>query len=269
MSLTGPLTGKVALVTGASAGIGLAVTERLIAEGATVIMVARTEATLNAEAARLGSRAVPWPLDIGYLEFVQSLPAAVIARFGRLDIVINNAGLHHRGPAMKHAPERHAAMVNVNLSAPIMLSLAALPHLPDGGAIVQVSSVSGYVPVPGMATYGATKAGLRFFTRSLAQEHPRLHISTVSPGPVDTGFFGDARDVEPVVFSQPMCTADEVAAEVMACVRGPSQELALPRSSGRLATVAYLWPALATWLRPRLTARGERNKAAYIKRKGL
>lgn len=263
------LTGKVALVTGASAGIGLAVTERLINEGATVVMVARTEATLNTEANRLGPRAIPWPLDIGHLELVQSLPAAVVQRLGRLDIVINNAGLHHRGPALNHAPPKHAAMVNVNLSAPIVLTLAALPLLPDGGAVVQVSSVSGYVPVPGMATYGATKAGLRFFTRSLAEEHPRLRISTVSPGPVDTAFFGDARDVEPVAFSQPMSTADQVAAEVLACVHGPSQELALPRSSGRLATVAYLWPALARWLRPRLTARGEKNKAAYIQRKGL
>ena len=262
-------SGKVALVTGASAGIGLAITEALLARGATVIMVARTAATLRAEAARLGDRAVPWPLDVGDLARVQALPAEIVARFGRLDIVVNNAGLHHRGPAMRHAPERHADMVQVNLSAPIVLTLAALPHLPDGGAVLQVSSVSGYVPVPGMATYGATKAALRFFTRSLAEEHPRLRLSTVSPGPVDTAFFGDARDVEPVAFSQPMSTAAEVAEQVIACLDGPSRELAVPASSGRLATVAYLWPALARWLRPRLTARGERNKAAYIARKGL
>lgn len=252
----------VAIVTGGSAGIGLAVCRKLRERGWVVVMVARTRAVVERESAAIG--AVPWVADVGDPATAAGLCDAVVAAHGRLDLLVNNAGLHHRGGVAERTPAELAAMVTVNLAAPIVLSRAALPHLPAGGAIVQVASLAGRVPLPGAATYSGTKAGLRFFTRALALEHPGLRISTVSPGPVDTGFFGDELDkVADITFSQPMSTADAVADAVLSCLDRPSTEISLPAASGALTTLGYVAPWLQAALRPSLTRRGARNKAAY------
>jgi short-subunit dehydrogenase len=161
-------------------------------------------------------------------------------------------------------------MVEVNLAAPIVLARAALPHLGAGGAIVNVASLAGFVPLPDAATYSATKAGLRFFGRALAAELRArgITVATVSPGPVDTDFFLAELDrVTPVTFSQPMSSADAVAEAVMRALRSGRAEIALPAMSGRLATLGYLWPGLFRWLRPRMERIGARRKAAYAARK--
>lgn len=256
-------TSPVAIVTGASAGIGLAVTERLVAAGYRVVMIARTEGPLQREAARLGERATPWRLDIGDLAAVEALPAEVVQRLGRLDVVVNNAALHHRGPMMDYTPAQLAEMVQVNLASPMVLTRAAAPLLPDGGAIINVASLAGMVPLPTAATYSATKAGMRFFARAVAVELPRLRISTVSPGPVDTGFLADVENVADISLSQPMSTAGQIADSVMACLSAPSREIAQPWFSGLLATVGYLSPTLHRWLLPVMQRRGARNKVAY------
>ena len=265
---------RVALVTGASSGIGLAVCRQLVAAGARVAMVARTRATLEAAAAGLGApaRAAAFPLDVADLAALEALPAQVVARFGRLDFVVNNAGLHHRGPVESRTPADLAAMVTVNLVAPIVLTRAALPLLPRGGAVVDVASLAGFVPLDGAATYSATKAGLRFFGRALAEElrGREVRVHTVSPGPVDTDFFLAELDrVAPVTFSQPMSTPDAVAAAVLHCLRGGPQEIAIPAASGKLATLGYLSPAVYRVLRPLLTRLGARKKAAYAARRGV
>jgi short-subunit dehydrogenase len=252
---------RVAIVTGGSAGIGLSVCRKLAERGAKVVMVARTAAVVEREAAAIG--AVPWPMDVGDLGALAALPDRVVERLGRLDLVVNNAGVHHRGPVAGRTPEQLAQMVHVNLAAPIVLSRAALPHLPDGGAIVQVASLAGRVPLQDAATYSATKAGLRFFARGLAAEHPRLVVSTVSPGPVDTGFFGeDLAEVSDLVFSQPMSTADEVADVVLAVI-DRSREVSMPPASGWLTTLGYLAPWLQQALRPSMIRRGAVKKKAY------
>jgi short-subunit dehydrogenase len=254
---------RVALVTGASAGIGLAVVEAFIARGMRVAMVARTAATLEREAARLGPLATPWPLDVGDLGALARLPGEVKGRHGRLDVVVNNAGTHHRGPVLQQTAEHLAEMVNVNFASPIVLCRAAAPELPEGGAIINVASLAGMVPLPGLATYSATKAGLRFFTRALSAELPHLRISTVSPGLVPTGFLSDIDNVSVMVFSQPMSTVEEVAAVVVRCLELPSTEIAIPWASGKLATFGYLFPFLYTALRPALERKGARAKAKY------
>lgn len=263
---------RVALVTGASAGIGLAVCRQLVARGARVAMVARTEATLAAAAAELGGgeHAVPFPLDVGDLAALEALPARVAARCGRLDFVVNNAGMHLRGPVARRSAGDLAAMVSVNLTAPIVLTRAALPLLPRGGAVVNVASLAGFLPVPDAATYSATKFGLRAFGRALDHElrSQGIAVRTVSPGPVDTDFFlAELDEVTELTFSQPMSSPDQVATAVLDCLRGGRQEVALPWLSGKLATLGYLSPGFLSVLRPVMEKVGRRKKAAYIARR--
>jgi short-subunit dehydrogenase len=262
------LAGKVALVTGASSGIGLAVTEKLVGAGARVAMVSRRKATLDEHVARLGSdRAAAFAVDVTDLEALIALPDRVVAQFGRLDILVNNAGVNHRGPIMRFSSRALGDIVTTNLTAPIVLTRAAVEKLQAGGAIVNVASLAGMIPVPHEAAYSASKAGLRAFTRSMREEFPELHVSTVSPGPVDTGFFGEISDVPNLVFSQPMSSADDVADAVMRCIAGDKAEIALPSLSGALATVGYVFPSLAAMLRPLLERRGAAAKASYVERK--
>lgn len=268
--MTNHLSGKVAIVTGASSGIGLSVAQKLCAEGARVALVARTKSKLEEIVQQLGAeRALACPLDVADFAALKALPKAVIERFGGLDILVNNAGLNHRGPLLKLTPEQAVEVITVNLSAPIYLTRACAEHLRPGGAIVNVASLAGMVPVHHESAYSASKAGLRAFTRVVEEELAErgITVSTVCPGPVDTPFFGDIEAVPDLVFSQPMSTADEVADAVIACIARGTAEIAMPALSGKLATLGYLFPPLAKRLRPLLEKRGAEAKRRYIEKK--
>lgn len=263
------MQGKVAIVTGASSGIGLSIARMFIERGGRVALVARTAATLEREARNLGDGAVPFPIDVQDLAALEGLPGRVVERFGRLDVVVNNAGLNHRGHIDTLTAKQLADIILTNLTAPIVLTRAAVPYLGRGGAIVQVASIAGMVPVPGEAAYSASKAGLRAFSRAVGSDLQSrdIHVGCVCPGPVDTGFLGDLSSVPDLVLSQPMVTADEVAEEVLRCIAERIEEIAVPRSSGRLATLAYLMPDFAKRIRPALEKRGAKNRQALLARR--
>ncbi len=208
--------------------------------------------------------------DVGDLAALDGLVKGVLARFGGLDILVNNAGLNHRGPIARHSARALADVITVNLTAPIYLTRLCADHLRSGGAVVNVASLAGMIPVHHEAAYSASKAGLRAFTRSVAEELAErgVHVGSVCPGPVDTNFFGDIDSVPDLVFSQPMHTSEEVAAAVIECITDKVAEIALPAASGKLATLGYLFPALEHILRPMLLKRGAKNKARYKAQKG-
>jgi short-subunit dehydrogenase len=261
---------KVALVTGASSGIGLAVARKIIARGGRVALVARTEATLATIAKELGEdRATIFPLDVTDNVALAALPKRVVARFGRLDVVVNNAGVNHRGELLERTADELEQIIHTNLVAPIRLTRAALPHLGAGSFVVNVASLAGKVPVPHEATYSASKAGLRAFSRALDVELAGVgvRVSTVNPGPVDTGFFDDITTVPDLVFSQPMSSAEQVADAVMQAIETGALEVDVPMVSGKLATLGYLSPRLFAALRPIFAKRGAKMKAAYIARR--
>jgi short-subunit dehydrogenase len=180
--------------------------------------------------------------------------------------VVNNAGTNNRGAVEERSAAELVEIIETNLIAPILLTRAALTHLPRGGAIVNVASLAGKVPVPHEATYSASKAGLRAFSRALDAELSErgVHSHVVNPGPVDTGFFGDVSRVPNLVFSQPMSTADQVADAVLEAIQGDALEVDVPVLSGRLATLGYLSPKLFTALRPVFEKRGAAAKAKFI-----
>lgn len=266
------LKDKAALVTGGSAGIGLAVARALVAGGCRVALVARTRQNLERAVAELGSqRAVAFAIDVTDRAAVAALPAQVAQQLGGLDILINNAGYNCRGAVQDRKAEELVQILETNLTAPVYLTRLALDQLRPGGVIVNVASIAGKIPVPHEAAYSASKFGLRAFSRALAEDlRPRgIRVSCVCPGPVDTEFFGDLSSVPDLVFSQPMSSAEQVAAVIMRCVHADPAplELDIPAVSGALAQAGYLFPALSALLRPSLEKKGALAKAEYIRRK--
>ena len=261
---------KVALVTGASSGIGLSVARKWVAQGGRVALVARTRSKLEAIAKELGEEhAAAFPLDVTDLDALAALPEKVKNHFGSVDVLVNNAGLNHRGSIAKYAPRDLADIILTNLTAPIVLTRAVMQQISRGGSIIQLASIAGMVPVPGEATYSGSKAGLRAFSRAVAEDfkHLDVHVGCVCPGPVDTGFLGDLREVPDLVLSQPMSSADDVADAVLECIEKRSDEIAIPSASGRLATVGYLFPGIASRIRPALEKRGAAQRKDILSRR--
>jgi short-subunit dehydrogenase len=194
----------------------------------------------------------------------------VVARFGHLDILVNNAGANHRGALAEVSPDELAQILETNLLAPILLTRAALPHLKSGSVVINVASLAGKVPLPHEATYSASKAGLRAFSRAVDTEltEDGIRVCTVCPGPVDTGFLGDLTTVPDIVFSQPMSSADEVAAAVVHAAESTAREVDVPMISGKLATLGYLSPRLMATLRPLFEKQGARKKRSLIADRG-
>jgi NADP-dependent 3-hydroxy acid dehydrogenase YdfG len=197
--VTTPLEGTVALVTGASSGIGEATAEILAQHGAAVALVARRIDRLDDLAAKLksdGASVLPIQADVANRNEAYEAVDRVAAEFGRLDTVINNAGVMLLGPIENAPVEEWERMVNVNLLGLLYCSKAALPHLlkaadgePRGVAdLVNVSSVAGRVPRLGSGVYNATKHAVGAFSESLRQEVTGRHVrvSLVEPGAVTT-----------------------------------------------------------------------------------
>ena len=266
-----PLKDKNVLITGASAGIGFACASAFAQAGARVILVARGEERLNGAVERIranGGRANGIIADVGTDTGCDHLLATYRADHKTLDILVNNAGLHHRGPFTTVAADDLADIIRVNLQSPIRLTRKALDLLIDSeGAIINVASLAGCIPVPYSATYSASKFGLRAFSLALRVEllDHNVNVSCVSPGPVDTGFIMDNLDeVTHITLSQPMVTAAAVADAVLACARDGRAERKLPTSSGWLATIGYLFPWLRVFLQPLLEKKGARAKAKLM-----
>jgi NADP-dependent 3-hydroxy acid dehydrogenase YdfG len=194
--MTQRLNGTTALVTGASSGIGAATALALAGEGASVALVARRGDRLSALAERIGEAALVLEADLTEEPAAAQVVAATVARFGRLDILVNNAGVMLLGPIADADVEEWRRMVDLNLSALLRCTHAALPHLlraaEDGprrvADLVNVSSVAGRVARSGTGVYNATKWGVNAFSESLRQEVTRRHVrvSLIEPGLVGT-----------------------------------------------------------------------------------
>ncbi len=265
--------GKTVVITGASAGVGAACARAFAAQRARLVLIARGEAALDAIAKQLRAETEVLAISMDVADTGSCLRMLERAQevFGAIHCLINNAGTHLRGDVETRSPEDLAAMVDVNLRAPLVLSSAVLPYLrrAGGGSIVMVGSLAGCAPLQGAATYAATKAGLRAFTYALADElrGSGVRVGVVSPGPIDTGFIMDDLDqVEDIVFSQPMSSADQVAEAILELARGKRVEIAMPWSSGKLLNLFYLSPWLRRRLRPLFYEKGRRNKEKYRNR---
>ena len=213
------LEGSVALVTGASGGIGAAVSRRLQEAGAAVGLVSRRGDDLGLE------RALGLACDVRDRAALAAAADAVVERFGRLDIVVANAGVGAYGPFLELDPEQLEAMIDVNLKGTLYTAAATLPHLLASGSgdFVSLASVAGLRAFPGEAVYNASKFGQVGFTRALDHElrERGVRASCICPGGVNTDFaIGTGREEgDPEL--EGMLTADEVAEVVLFTVTRP------------------------------------------------
>ncbi len=229
MALSLDLQGLVALVTGGTRGVGLGITEAFLAAGATVFTCSRSEV-----ADPPGAR--HFVCDVRSAESVSEMVASVVADHGRLDVLVNNAGGAPYALAAEASPRYHAKITELNLLAPLLLSQAAnhvMQGQPQGGVIVNVSSVSALRPSPGTAAYGAAKAGLDSLTRTLAVEWaPKVRVVGMDVGLVLTEqsdlHYGGEQGVAAVASTVPL------------------GRLATPRDVGNVA--AFLASPLASYV---------------------
>jgi short-subunit dehydrogenase len=264
---------KTVIITGASAGVGAACAHLFASHKAKLVLVARGEAALNTIAEELRSQCevLTVVMNVANNDDCLALLEKAEAAFGAVHVIINNAGMHARGDLKSVSPADVATMVDINMRAPLLLSCAAIPYLQRAGegAIVNVGSLAGRAPLQGAATYSATKAGLRAFSYALADElrDSGISVGSVSPGPIDTGFIMDEIDaVEDIVFSQPMSSAEQVAAGILTVASGEEVEVVLPAASAKLTHISYLFPNLRRRLRPKLYEQGRKNKEKYRNR---
>jgi short-subunit dehydrogenase len=258
---------KTVIITGGSEGVGAAAARLFAEAGANLMLVARNRKNLEAIAAELRdkSRVEIFPMDVADADSCVDLFKKTQFEFGRIDVLVNNAGFHARGDVESISAEDLGRTIDVNLRAPIMLTRLALPYIREsgGGAIINVASLAGRTPVPGSAAYSASKFGLRAFTFSLAEEIPDsgIKLAVVSPGPIATQFIlADIDTTSDLTFSQPMSTAEEVAQAILDLCGNNQREQAMPAISGLLTTVGYLVPWLGRVLRPALERKGSRVK---------
>jgi 3-oxoacyl-[acyl-carrier protein] reductase len=184
------LDGKIALVTGASSGIGVGIARALHAQGAHVVLTGRREAELAAVAAELGERASVMPADLNDPAAPAALVEGIEAAHGRLDILVNNAGFTRDMLALRMGDEDWNAVLEVDLNAPFRLARASLRGMMKrrSGRIVSIASIVGVTGNAGQVNYAAAKAGLIGMSKALAQEvAPRgVTVNIVAPGFVAT-----------------------------------------------------------------------------------
>ncbi|HHX91159.1 MAG TPA: 3-oxoacyl-[acyl-carrier-protein] reductase [Paracoccus sp.] len=218
------LSGKCALITGASGGIGAAIARALHGAGASVGLSGTREAPLRALAAELGDRAHVLPCDLADAQAVESLPKAAAAAMGAVDILVNNAGITRDNLFMRMSDEEWHSVLDINLTATMRLCRGVMRPMMKArwGRIVNISSIVGATGNPGQANYAASKAGMIGMTKSLAAELATRGITAnaVAPGFIATAMTDALTDdqkarINAQIPAARMGTPEEIAAAVL------------------------------------------------------
>jgi NAD(P)-dependent dehydrogenase (short-subunit alcohol dehydrogenase family) len=182
------LNGKVAVITGGSSGIGLATAQRFVNEGAQVFIVGRRQSELDKAKALIGDGLTTVAGDVTNSAALDRLFATVLDKEGGLDILVVNSGRVEPEELGKISEENFDRTFELNARATLFTVQKALPLIRNGGSVILVGSIAGYMGIPGYSTYSATKAALRSYTRTWTREFNDrgIRFNTLSPGPIDT-----------------------------------------------------------------------------------
>lgn len=237
------MSGKVALITGASRGIGAATARELARRGYVLALAARSAGPLMelaGELSRAGTPALPIPTDLCNPDDIRWLAKLALDQFGRVDALIHNAGIGGGGRVARMPDGMAAATIATNLTAPIELTRMLLPQMLErrSGAIVFVGSVTGRIGIPASAVYSASKFGLRGFADGLRREVAQcgVGVTLISPGFIKTAMTADKRI--------PMPGPEIVARAIAAAIERPRREVFVPRSYQLIVWAAQLLPGL-------------------------
>lgn len=190
--MSGKLTGKVAVVTGGSSGIGLGIAKRFATEGAKVAITGRNQAAINAALTEIGPNAIGIKGDVSKPEELTRVYQEVEEKLGKIDTLVANAGIYVLGPLSAFTEEQFDKVSDINFKGAFFTVQRALPVLKDGASVILVSSTVNEKGVPNHAAYAATKAAVRSLARSFSADLLGRHIrvNTLTPGPTDTPVFG-------------------------------------------------------------------------------
>jgi 3-oxoacyl-[acyl-carrier protein] reductase len=187
------LAGKVAVVTGGSRGIGAAIAKRLAADGARVAITYAKDASAASAVVkaieRAGGKAIAIQADAANVEAVTNAVEKAVSTFGRLDVLVNNAGTANPKPFEEATLEEMDRVIDINIRGVFATTQAALKHMKDGGRIIMIGSAVGErVQTPGLVPYSATKGAVKIFTQGLSREvgSRGITVNNVQPGPIDT-----------------------------------------------------------------------------------
>lgn len=241
-------TGKVAVITGASSGIGAIMAQKLSQRGAVPVLMARSTDKLEDVAASLqGPRGV-FRLDVTSTEQVMQAMEQVIEKYGRIDILINNAGYGIFERFVDAPLEQFEDMMNVNYMGTVRCTKAVLPHMlkAGGGHIVNIASMAGKIGSAKSSGYSATKHAVLGFTNCLRQElaGTGVNLSAINPGPIDTPFFDKADPTGNYVNNVRwfMLKPDKVADRVLHAIERRIPEIDMPLMAGVGVKLFQLFP---------------------------
>jgi uncharacterized protein len=263
-------SGKVVVVTGASAGLGLHLSRAFDAAGATVVMAARDQVRLQAAANSIsaaGGHAIAVPADVTSDSDVQSLIDRAITISNRLDALVNCAGISSRGRAIDTTPEEFHRLIDVNLLSVVRCTQTAIPHLlRSRGHVVNIGSLSGKTASRYLGAYPTSKFALTAYTQQLRLEMAGegVHVLLVSPGPIardDAGRRYDEQAADlPTSARRPGGGAkirgldpSRLAQSILSACERRKAELVLPRCARVLFAIQHLSPRLGDWLLRKVT----------------
>ncbi|HSL00470.1 MAG TPA: SDR family oxidoreductase [Rubrobacteraceae bacterium] len=181
------LEGRSFVVGGASSGLGRAVAEQLVAEGASILLVARDADVLQEVANELGERAHPCPADVSHPSGVDKAAAVAVDRLGALDGVLVNAGGPPFGPALELTDEQWLDAFHLLIGGPVRLLRSVVPHMNEGASVLFITSTSVREPIAGLDSSNVLRPGVAALVKCLARElGPRIRVNSVAPGRIDT-----------------------------------------------------------------------------------
>jgi NADP-dependent 3-hydroxy acid dehydrogenase YdfG len=265
------LENRVALITGASSGIGEATARLMAQHGCSLVLAARRLGHLETLAAELeglkrSESVLPLRVDVTKLDQIEMAVEAAMERFGKIDILFNNAGVGRLGWLEQLDPEAQIDhQIRINLLGSILMTRAVLPHMQvrKEGHIIQMSSVAGLVGSPTYSVYAASKFGVRGFSEALRREVAAwgIHVTVIYPGAAKTSFAQDDIMKRCTGIRSPRAIVlepEDVAKAVVDSIRRPRKTLVMPFTMRPIVWLNQFWPALIDWAVTRFFVERER-----------